>query len=72
MIAFFLLIPAASLVYGWGLECTSCSVGGLALPIVTGFFVAAGLLAAFASLNTYSAGKLSVLYPLLTVAHTKS
>ncbi|EON61091.1 hypothetical protein W97_00302 [Coniosporium apollinis CBS 100218] len=55
MIAFFLLIPAASLVYGWGLECTSCSVGGLALPIVTGFFIAAGLLAAFASLNTYSA-----------------
>ncbi|KAJ9669406.1 hypothetical protein H2201_000273 [Coniosporium apollinis] len=55
MIAFFLLIPAASLAYGWGPECTSCSVGGLALPIVTGFFVAAGLLAAFASLNTYSA-----------------
>ncbi|KAJ9644499.1 hypothetical protein H2199_003462 [Coniosporium tulheliwenetii] len=71
MIAFFLLIPAASLAYGWGLECTSCSVGGLALPIVTGFFVAAGLLAAFASLNTYSAGKLSELHPMLTIAHTK-
>jgi hypothetical protein len=58
MIAFFFLIPAASLIYGWGLQCDSCSTGkgGLALPIVTTFAIAAGLLAAFASLNTYCAG----------------
>ncbi|KAF2189096.1 MFS general substrate transporter [Zopfia rhizophila CBS 207.26] len=55
MFSFFILIPAASLIYGWGLECTDCAPGSLALPIITGFFIAAGLLAAFASLNTYSA-----------------
>jgi hypothetical protein len=57
--SFFLIIPAASLVYGWGLQyCDGCTAvrGGLALPIVTAFFAAAGLLAAFASLNTYCAG----------------
>ncbi|KAF2637308.1 putative MFS transporter [Massarina eburnea CBS 473.64] len=57
MWAFFFFIPAASLIYGWGLECERCSTAraGLALPIVTSFFMAAGLLAAFASLNTYCA-----------------
>lgn len=51
-IAFFFLIPASSLIYSWGLQ---YEVGGLALPIVTAFFCAAGLLVAFASLNTYCA-----------------
>ncbi|KAF2439353.1 synaptic vesicle transporter [Karstenula rhodostoma CBS 690.94] len=58
MWSFFLIIPAASLIYGWGLQyCNSCTAvkGGLALPIVTTFLAAAGLLAAFASLNTYCA-----------------
>ncbi|KAF2129405.1 putative MFS transporter [Dothidotthia symphoricarpi CBS 119687] len=57
MLAFFVIIPLASLLYGWGLQCNSCSTEkvGLALPIVTSFFTAAGLLAAFASLNTYCA-----------------
>ena len=57
--AFFFLVPVASLVYGWGLQCDIAPIesGGLALPIVTSFFVAAGLLVAFASLNTYCAGK---------------
>lgn len=61
MIGFFLLIPVAVLIYGWGLQCGSCSTetAGLALPIITTFFAAVGLLAAFASLNTYCAGKLS-------------
>jgi MFS family permease len=57
MVAFFFVIPVSSLIYGWGLQCGSCSTSktGLALPIVTSFFTAAGLLAAFASLNTYCA-----------------
>jgi MFS family permease len=60
MWSFFLVIPAASLISGWGLQyCDSCTAAkeGLALPIVTAFFAAAGLLAAFASLNTYCTGK---------------
>ena len=57
MWSFFLIIPAASLVYGWGLEGTSDSFSWLALPVISAFFVAAGLLAAFASLNTYCAGR---------------
>lgn len=51
-IAFFFIIPASSLIYSWGLQ---YEVGVLALPIVTAFFCAAGLLVAFASLNTYCA-----------------
>ncbi|KAF2089028.1 synaptic vesicle transporter [Saccharata proteae CBS 121410] len=52
MISFFFVVPAASLVYGW---CLEYNKGGLALPIVMAFFTAAGLLSAFASLNTYCA-----------------
>ncbi|KAH8629869.1 hypothetical protein IG631_14446 [Alternaria alternata] len=55
MLSFFLVIPTASLVYGWGLQYGPTSRAALALPIVTSFFTAAGLLAAFASLNTYCA-----------------
>ncbi|KAL1794621.1 hypothetical protein ACET3X_006437 [Alternaria dauci] len=55
MISFFLVIPTASLTYGWGLQYGPTSRAALALPIVTSFFTAAGLLAAFASLNTYCA-----------------
>lgn len=59
MIAFFFVIPSAALLWGWGLQCGSCSTekAGLALPIVTSFFIAFGLLVAFASLNTYCAGQ---------------
>lgn len=59
MFAFWVVIPFFMLLQGWGLECDNCStaVGGLALPVVTSFCTAAGLLAAFASLNTYCAGK---------------
>ena len=62
MVAFLFIIPVASLVYGWGLQSNSLptSKGGLALPIVTTFFTAMGLLTAFASLNTYCAGKFLV------------
>ncbi|KAJ8117866.1 hypothetical protein OPT61_g1031 [Boeremia exigua] len=57
MFAFWAVIPFFVLLQGWGLECDDCStaVGGLALPIVTNFCAAAGLLAAFPSLNTYCA-----------------
>ncbi|KAJ4337038.1 hypothetical protein N0V95_008454 [Ascochyta clinopodiicola] len=57
MYAFWVVVPFFMLLQGWGLECDNCStaVGGLALPIVTSFCTAAGLLAAFASLNTYCA-----------------
>ncbi|KAF9633492.1 hypothetical protein BFW01_g4386 [Lasiodiplodia theobromae] len=52
MVSFFFVVPAASLIYGW---CLQFEKGGLPLPIVLAFFTAAGLLAAFASLNTYCA-----------------
>ncbi|THW16254.1 MFS general substrate transporter [Aureobasidium pullulans] len=52
LIAFFLIIPASQLIYGW---CLQYDVGGLALAIVAAFFTGAGLMAAFSSLNTYCA-----------------
>ena len=55
LIAFFFIVPVASLVYGW---CLECNVGGLAIAIVAAFFYGVGLMAAFSSLNTYCAGKL--------------
>jgi len=56
-LCFFLVIPTASLVYGWGLQYIHFSKlsGGLAFPLVFAFITAAGLLAAFACLNTYCA-----------------
>ncbi|THX37476.1 MFS general substrate transporter [Aureobasidium pullulans] len=57
LIAFFLIIPASQLIYGW---CLQYDVGGLALAIVAAFFTGAGLMAAFSSLNTYCAGKPSL------------
>jgi MFS family permease len=56
-LCFLLIIPAASLVYGWGLQCIDFSKlsGGLAFPMVFAFIIAAGQLAAFACLNTYCA-----------------
>lgn len=57
MWSFFLVVPAASIAYGWGLGGKDDSIAWLVLPIVSMFFIAAGLLAAFASLNTYCAGR---------------
>lgn len=54
MFAFFFIMPAASLIYGW---CLEYNVGGLAVPIISSFFTGFGLMAAFSSLNTYCAGK---------------
>lgn len=64
LIAFFLIIPASQLIYGW---CLQYDVGGLALAIVAAFFTGAGLMAAFSSLNTYCAGKSSL--PLFHFQH---
>ncbi|KAG9555725.1 MFS general substrate transporter, partial [Aureobasidium melanogenum] len=52
LFAFFLIIPASQLIYGW---CLQYDVGGLALAIVAAFFTGFGLMAAFSSLNTYCA-----------------
>jgi hypothetical protein len=54
LIAFFIIIPASQLIYGW---CLQYDVGGLALAIVAAFCTGFGLMAAFSSLNTYCAGK---------------
>lgn len=58
----FVVVPAASLVYGWSLEGTKDSIGWLALPIICAFFIAAGLTVAFASLNTYCSGRPIMLF----------
>lgn len=59
MFAFWAVIPFFVLLQGWGLQCDNCTaaVGGLSLPIITSFCAGAGILAAFASLNTYCAGQ---------------
>lgn len=54
MVAFFFIMPAATLIYGW---CLEYAVGNLALYIISAFFVGFGLMAAFSSLNTYCAGE---------------
>jgi hypothetical protein len=61
LVAFFFILPMGSLVYGWGLQ---EEVGGLALPIISIFVAGFGLMAAFSSVNTYCAGKLTPLYSL--------
>lgn len=57
MWSFFLVVPDASIAYVWGLGGKDDSIAWLVLPIVSAFVIAAGLLAAFASLNTYCAGR---------------
>jgi hypothetical protein len=52
-LAFFMLLPAAQLVYGWGLE---KAFGGFAVPTLAIFFAGLGLMMAFSSLNTYCTG----------------
>lgn len=51
--AFFVIIPVAYTIYGWALE---KEVGGLAVLVISITFTAFGIMAAFNSLNTYSAG----------------
>lgn len=55
IVSFFILIPTAYLIFGWGMECNPCSRPRLAVPIITAFIVAAGIFDAMAGLNTYCA-----------------
>ncbi|KAI1843555.1 hypothetical protein JX266_010188 [Neoarthrinium moseri] len=48
----FIVLPISMLLYGWSLE---KEFGGLALPIVAGFWVGTGLMGTFNALNTYTA-----------------
>ncbi|KAL1981014.1 hypothetical protein VTN96DRAFT_3238 [Rasamsonia emersonii] len=49
-VAFFILVPIATVIYGW---CLQFTLGGLAVPIISIFFSGVGLMVAFSSLNTY-------------------
>lgn len=48
----FVVLPISMLLYGWSLD---KEFGGLALPIVAGFWVGVGLMGTFNALNTYTA-----------------
>ncbi|KAH6651688.1 putative MFS transporter [Truncatella angustata] len=48
----FIVLPISMLLYGWSLQ---KGFGGLALPIVAGFWVGVGLMGTFNALNTYTA-----------------
>lgn len=50
----FIVLPISEVLYGWSLD---KEFGGLALPIVAAFWIGAGLMGTFNSLNTYTAGK---------------
>ncbi|GKT57895.1 major facilitator superfamily transporter [Colletotrichum tofieldiae] len=56
--AIFLVLPAGTLIFGWSLQ---KEVGGMALPIISSFFQGLGLMWSFSGLNTYSAGRSSLL-----------
>ncbi|KAI1077901.1 putative MFS transporter [Whalleya microplaca] len=49
--ALFVILPISVLLYGW---CLQKEFGGLALPIVTGFWMGVGLMGTFNALNTYT------------------
>ena len=52
-LSFFFVVPASTLVYGW---CLEFEKGGLAIVIIAAFVIGFGMMAAFSSLNTYTAG----------------
>lgn len=55
VVSFFILIPTAYLVFGWGMACNPCSHVLLAVPIISAFIIAAGIFDAMTGLNTYCA-----------------
>jgi hypothetical protein len=57
LITLLLVLPGATLIYGWTLE---EEVGGMPVPVISAFFAGVGLLGTFNGLNTYSAGELFV------------
>ncbi|KAI9373571.1 major facilitator superfamily domain-containing protein [Aspergillus egyptiacus] len=52
LVMLFGVLPAATLVYAWTLQTER---GGMAVPIVSGFFAGVGLMGGFNGLNTYTA-----------------
>jgi len=52
-LSFFFIVPASTLIYGW---CLEFEKGGLAIVIIAAFVIGFGMMAAFSSLNTYTAG----------------
>ena len=54
ILGLFLILPVSLLLLGWGLE---ENIGGLALAIVTAFWVGIGVTGTFNALNTYTAGE---------------
>jgi hypothetical protein len=53
-LAFFLIVPIATLVYGW---CLEYNKGGLPVICIFAFIIGFGVMFAFSSLNTYVAGR---------------
>lgn len=53
--AFLIALPLSQMVYGW---CLQEDVGGMAVVLVSAFFVGFFVMVAFASLNTYLGGRL--------------
>jgi hypothetical protein len=53
LIMLFAVLPGATLVYAWTLQEEK---GGMAVPIIAGFFGGMGLMGSFNGLNTYAAG----------------
>lgn len=54
LVGLFVILPAAMLIFAWPLQ---MGKGGLALPIVSAFFIGLGLMGTFNGINTYMAGK---------------
>lgn len=56
--AILVVLPFGTLLYGWSVK---NELGGMALPVVASFIQGVGLMASFSALNTYAAGKPSLL-----------
>lgn len=54
LVGLFFILPCSGVIFGWTLQ---KEVGGLAVPIISAFWIGAGLMGTFNSLNTYAAGK---------------
>lgn len=58
LVGLLVVLPIWMLIYGWTLE---KEVGSLALPVVSAFWIGAGLMGTFNGLNTYAAGMVPLL-----------
>lgn len=59
ILSFFFIAPFSLMLYGWSLE---KAFGGLALPSISIFFCAIGLMVGSSSLNTYCTGQSIMLH----------